>query len=148
MQDPKHRQQDYKSSSVAEMGDCGYNRHGPKRGEGCCAPFAGAGTPSSTMCLDRSLLPYQAASSSIQPFGRNRHGPKLGGGGCAIFVWGYRTQCCVGEAYLITKWHLNLCSRLATIDMVRKPGGGCSAPGLHLLFGRVAVSHLTQIPLG
>jgi len=36
------------SSAVAEMGDRGHNRHGPKRG-GCCAPFAGAGTPSSTM---------------------------------------------------------------------------------------------------
>jgi len=29
----------YKSSAVAEMGDRGHNRHGPKRG-GCCAPFA------------------------------------------------------------------------------------------------------------
>jgi len=28
--------------------DTGHNRHGPKRG-GCCAPFAGVGTPSSTM---------------------------------------------------------------------------------------------------
>ena len=28
-----------KSSAVAEMGDRGHNRHGPKRG-GCCAPFA------------------------------------------------------------------------------------------------------------
>jgi len=28
-----------KSSAVAEMGDRGDNRHGPKRG-GCCAPFA------------------------------------------------------------------------------------------------------------
>jgi len=35
-----------KSSAVAEMGDRGHNRHGPKR-EGGCAPFAG--TPSSTM---------------------------------------------------------------------------------------------------
>jgi len=37
-----------KSSAVAEMGDRGHNRHGPKRG-GCCVPFARAGTPSSTM---------------------------------------------------------------------------------------------------
>jgi len=29
----------HKSSAVAEMGDRGHNRHGPKRG-GCCAPFA------------------------------------------------------------------------------------------------------------
>jgi len=29
----------YNSSAVADMGDCGHNRHGPNRGE-CCAPFA------------------------------------------------------------------------------------------------------------
>ena len=29
-----------KSSAIAEMGDRGHNRHGPKRGGGCCAPFA------------------------------------------------------------------------------------------------------------
>jgi len=29
----------YTSSAVAEMGDHGHNRHGPKR-RGCCAPFA------------------------------------------------------------------------------------------------------------
>jgi len=34
------------------------------------------------------LLPYQAASSSIQPFGHNRHGPKIGWGGCAHFSGG------------------------------------------------------------
>ena len=36
--------------------------------------------------LGRGLLPYQAASSSIQPFGRNRHGPKIRWGGCAFFL--------------------------------------------------------------
>ena len=30
-----------KSSAVAEMGDRRYNRHGAKRGRGCCTPFAG-----------------------------------------------------------------------------------------------------------
>jgi len=30
-----------KSSAVAEMGDRGHNRHAPKKGEGCCALFAG-----------------------------------------------------------------------------------------------------------
>jgi len=40
----------YKSSAVAEMGDRDHNRHGPKRGGGCCAPFAGgAGSASNTM---------------------------------------------------------------------------------------------------
>jgi len=38
----------YNSSAVAEMGDRGHNRHGPKRGGGCYAPFAGAGTPYTT----------------------------------------------------------------------------------------------------
>jgi len=38
-----------KSSAVAEMGDRRHNTHGPKRGGSCCAPFAGAVTPSSTM---------------------------------------------------------------------------------------------------
>jgi len=39
-----------KSSAVAEMGDHGHNGHGPKRvGGGCCAPFAGAGSPSDIM---------------------------------------------------------------------------------------------------
>ena len=36
---------DNKSSAVAEMGDRGQNRHGPKRGGGCCAPFAGRWDP-------------------------------------------------------------------------------------------------------
>ena len=43
-----------KSSAVDEMGDRGHNRHGPKRGGGCCAPFEGAGTPSSTLWPDRA----------------------------------------------------------------------------------------------
>jgi len=38
------------SSAVAEMGDRGHNKHGPKRGGGCCAPFSGgAGSQSNTM---------------------------------------------------------------------------------------------------
>jgi len=32
--------QEETSSAVAEMGACGHNRHGPKRGGWCCAPFA------------------------------------------------------------------------------------------------------------
>jgi len=63
-----------KSSAVAEMGDRGHNRHGPKRG-GCCAPFHGAlGTRLIQCGLRRGLLPYQVASSSIQPFGHNSVG--------------------------------------------------------------------------
>ena len=36
-----------KSSAVAEMGDCGHNKHGPKT-EGCCTHFGGAGSLSNT----------------------------------------------------------------------------------------------------
>ena len=62
------------------MGDHGYNRHGLKTGEGCCAPFVGELGPRLTHCtLGQGLLPYQVASSFIQPFGPNRHGPKTGG---------------------------------------------------------------------
>jgi len=38
----KYKSKMNKSSAVAEMGDHGHNRHGPKRG-GCCAPFTWAG---------------------------------------------------------------------------------------------------------
>ena len=72
-----------KSSAVAEMGDRGHNRHGPKRGGGCCELGPGL-----TQCgLGRGLLTYQVASSSIQPFGHNRHGTKIGQGLCSFF-WG------------------------------------------------------------
>jgi len=67
-----------KSSAVAEMGDRGHNRNGPKRG-GCCAFFTGELGPRLPQCgLSRDLLPYQVASSSIQPFGRNIQEPKTG----------------------------------------------------------------------
>jgi len=48
------------------------------------------------------------------------------------------------QAYLHTKWHLDLCSHLAATDMGRKLGGHC-APFL----GRVQQGlHLTQSRLG
>jgi len=59
-----------------------------KEGEGLLCPFVGELGPRLTQCdLGRGLLPYQVASSPIQPFGHNRHGPKLGGG-CALFSGG------------------------------------------------------------
>jgi len=62
-----------KSSAVAEMGDRGHNRHGPKR-EGV-EPFRGAlGTRLIQGGLRGGLLPYQVASSSIHPFGHNSVG--------------------------------------------------------------------------
>ena len=73
-----------KSSAVAETGDCGHSRHGPKTGLLCpVRGWADLG-PRQTQCgLGQGLLPYQVASSSIQPFGHNRHAPKTGG--CASF---------------------------------------------------------------
>jgi len=47
-----------KSSAVAEMGDRGHNRHGPKRG-GVLCPFRGAlGTRLIQCGLRGGLLPY------------------------------------------------------------------------------------------
>ena len=74
-----------RSSAVAEMGDRGHNRYGPKRG-GAAVPLSRELGPRLAQCgLGQGLLLYQAASSSIQPFGHNRHGPKIGWGGCALF---------------------------------------------------------------
>jgi len=61
----------------------GHNRHGLKRG-GLLCPFrgGGAGSPSNTICLGKTLPPvpwYQLASWFIQPFGHNRHMPKSEG---------------------------------------------------------------------
>jgi len=62
---------------------------GRKEGGGCCAPFTGELGPRLTQCgLGRRLLPYQVASSSIQPFDHNRHGPKIGWDGAVPFFWG------------------------------------------------------------
>jgi len=76
----------YKSSAVAEMGDRGHSRHGPKVGGGCANFAGGSGSPSNIMWPGlRSpsvpsgiFIPYQVASSSIYPFGHYRHGPKTG----------------------------------------------------------------------
>ena len=74
----QHQQQvigiNYKSSAVAEMGDRGHNRHGPKGG-GVLCPFRGAlGTRLIQCGLRGGLLLYQVASSSIQRFGHNSVG--------------------------------------------------------------------------
>ena len=53
------------------MGDRGHNRHGAK--EGGCAHYTGEqGSRLTQSCLGRGLLPYQTASSSIQPFGHSK----------------------------------------------------------------------------
>jgi len=79
----------YKSSAVAEIGDRGHTTHGPKIGEGAAVPLSRELGPRLVQCgLGRGLLPYQAASSSIKPFGYRRYGPKIRWGGCALFFWG------------------------------------------------------------
>ena len=79
------RVQQYKLTAVAEMGDRGHNRHMGRK-EGAVVPFSqgAAASPSKQCGLGRGLLPYQVATSSIQPFGHNRHGLKLGAG-CSFF---------------------------------------------------------------
>jgi len=68
----------------------------------CCAPFAGELGPRLTQCgLGRGLLPYQVASSSIQPFCHSRLEPKTGampllGGGLRPHL----TQRRLAEVYL------------------------------------------------
>ena len=64
----------YKSSAVAEMGNRGHNRHGPKRGRGAVPLSLSAGNRLIQCGLCGGLLPYQVASSSIQPFGHNSVG--------------------------------------------------------------------------
>ena len=48
------------------------------------------------------------------------------------------------EAYLPTKWHLDIFSRLSTTDMGQKVGGCCAPP----LFEGELGPHLTQCRLG
>jgi len=83
-------------SAVAEMGDRGHNRHGPKRG-GCCAQLGrAAGSPSNTM--SPRLRPNPVPSSTVC---HNTDGPKIGGGALPP-VWGgdlgpHLAQCGVGR---------------------------------------------------
>ena len=69
-----------KSSTVAEMGDRGHDRHGRKDGGLLCPFRAELGLRLIQCGLGRGLLPYQVASSSIQSFGHNGHWTKIGGG--------------------------------------------------------------------
>ena len=78
----------YKSSAVAEMGDRGHGRHGPKGGRAAVPLLRVAGTQFNTMwCLRRDLLRYKVASSSIKPFAHNRHEPKIGLAWVCLFFW-------------------------------------------------------------
>jgi len=66
--------------------------------------------------------------------------PPFWGGGLGLHL----TRSPWAEAYLHTKWHLDACSHLATIEMDRKLGRG-----LCPFLGRVERGlHLTQSPWG
>ena len=78
----------YKSSAVAEMGDRGHNRHGPKRGGGVAVHLSWELGPRLIQCgLGRGLLLYQVPSSSIQPLATIIDmGKKLGGGRLGVHL--------------------------------------------------------------
>ena len=97
---------------------------GRKEGRGAAAPLSRELEPRLVAWAEVYLIPYQAASSSIQPFGRNRHGPKLGGG-CLFSAGSWipiKQKVACAEAYRDIKWHLSPSSRLATTDIGRKLG--------------------------
>ena len=114
------------------------------RKEGLLCPFRGELGPRLIQCgLGRGLLPYQVASSSIQPFGYNRHGPKIGRGEYALFPGGswiaIEHKVAWAEAYLHIELHLTPSSRLHGHNgHWPKNGMGSCAPlgegelGLHL----------------
>ena len=92
-----------KSSAVAEMGDRGHNRHGPKRGGGAAVPLSRElGPPSNTMwpgphCVRRgSQTPLGTSVPSgvfirLHPSSRLATistWAKIGWGGCALFSEG------------------------------------------------------------
>ena len=77
---PTNRKSNALPVAPPHLGDRGHDRHAPKRG--AAVPLSrslGELGPRLTECgLGRCLLPYQVASSSIQPFGHNRYEPKTG----------------------------------------------------------------------
>ena len=78
-----------KSSAVAEMGDRGWPQQTWAEKSRAAMPLSRELGPRLIQCgLGRGLLPYQVASSSIQPFGHNRHGPKIGWGWVCLFSGG------------------------------------------------------------
>ena len=112
-----------KSSAVAEMGDCGHNRHGPKRG-GAAVPLSwGSWVP-----VYHNVASAEVYFRTMWRLHQSSHlattdmGQKLGGG-------------------LRTKWHLDPYSHFATIDKDRKLG--VCAPFL----GEELVPYLAQCGL-
>jgi len=114
-----------KSSAVAEMGDRGHNRHGPKIG---AVPVFGVGKVDLhvTQCgLGRGLPPskwYLDPSSRLATINMGQKWGRL----CPFLDgWSWvpiQHTVVWAEAYLHTNWYLDPSSRLATTDMYRKLG--------------------------
>ena len=83
------------------MGDRGHNRHGSKRGGGCCAPFAGAGTSSNTMWPGRRSTSVPSGVIIHPDVWSQYMGQNLGGLLCPSPFWGklshHVTQCRLGR---------------------------------------------------
>ena len=131
---PNHNQQELSSSWDGRPWP--QQTSAEKRG-GAAVPLSQG---SRSQCgLGWGLLPYQVASSSIQPFGYNRHVPKIGRL-CPLLGEGvlgpHLTQCCLGwdlPPYWVASWSIQ------TFGQNRHgPKTGGSAPlgdgelGLHL----------------
>jgi len=123
-----------KCSTVAEMGDRLVTIDmGRKLGRGSVPYGEEAGSPCNTIWpwLRPSFVPNGIL---IHPAVWPQHMPKLGGL-CPLSWVCIKHNVARAEAYLLTKWQPDPSSRLATIVMGRKVGGG-----LCLILGRVAGS--------
>ena len=115
---------------------------------GLLCPFRAEMGPRLKHCgLGRGLLPYQVASSSIQPFGHDRHGSKAGwwlvcpicsGGGTWVFI---EHKVAWAEAYLHTKCYLSPYSCLVTTDIGQKLGN-CASRGKKRFPAHLTISNL------
>ena len=108
-----------KSSEVAEMGDHGHNRHGPKIASRCALSLGAAGSPSNTMSSGPRPTSMQSGTL-VHP----AIWPQLTcakSWGCAPFGQGdmspYLTQCCLGRGLPLYKWYRDANSHWATTDM-------------------------------
>jgi len=121
----------YKSSAVADMGDClATVNMGRKVGAAVPLLVGELGPHLTRYRLGWGIPPYQVASWSMQPLGHIRHGPKSGRGAAVPLSVGgkldpHLTQYRWAEAYLHTKWHLDPSNHLATTDVDRKVGDCC-----------------------
>ena len=76
----------YKSSAVAEMGDRGHSRHGPKIGGGGAVPLSRELGPLLVQCgLSRVYFRAKRRLHPSSHLATIDMGQKLGGSGCAIF---------------------------------------------------------------